>query len=101
MKAIYKITNKLNNKSYIGRKKIYSKNYNDLHNYFGSGIHIINSIKKYGIENFKKEYLDVAYSDEELDKKEIYYIENTFRKITEDDIYDEFEQYYIHLVLKN
>ena len=29
------------------------------------------------------------------DKKEIYYIENTFRKITEDDIYDEFEQYYI------
>lgn len=80
--VIYKITNKLNNKSYIGRKKIYSKNYNDLHNYFGSGIHIINSIKKYGIENFKKEYLDVAYSDEELDKKEIYYIEkyNTFKE---------------------
>jgi group I intron endonuclease len=80
--VIYKITNKLNNKSYIGRKKIYSKNYNDLHNYFGSGIHIKNSIKKYGIENFKKEYLDIAYSDEELDKKEMYYIKkyNTFKE---------------------
>lgn len=80
--VIYKITNILNNKSYIGRKKLYKGKYNDLHNYFGSGIHIKNAIKKYGIENFKKEYLDVAYSDEELDLKEMYYIEkyNTLKE---------------------
>ena len=80
--VIYKITNTQNNKSYIGRKRIYENEYYDLHNYFGSGRHIKNAIKKYGIENFKKEYLDIANSDEELDKKEIYYIEkyNTFKE---------------------
>lgn len=73
--VIYMVTNIITNKSYIGRKRLKEKGYYDLHNYYGSGIHIRNSINKYGIDNFKKVYLDIASNDEELDKKEIYYIE--------------------------
>ena len=33
------------------------------------------AIRKYGAENLKKEIIDYAYSEEELDKKEIYWID--------------------------
>jgi len=45
---IYKITNLLNNKIYIGQ---YSRNI--FKKYWGSGILIIKAIKKYGWEIFK------------------------------------------------
>jgi len=66
--VIYKITNLINNKIYIG------KTINDSPDYYGSGVIIKHSINKYGIENFEKEIIDNAESVEELNEKEIYWI---------------------------
>lgn len=50
---IYKITNKINGKTYIGQHR-----YEKLEdNYMGSGKHLLNAMKKYGKENFEKEIL--------------------------------------------
>lgn len=67
---IYKTTNLINNKMYIGKHecKIYDSSY------YGSGKNIISAIKKYGIKNFKNEILDTAETIEELNQLEIYYI---------------------------
>ncbi|WP_107602627.1 GIY-YIG nuclease family protein [Clostridioides difficile] len=77
---IYKITNKINNKVYIGQTTLSIKE-----RYGARGIqsvvrksknkHLKDSIKKYGYDAFEliEEY-DVAYSKEELDEKETYYI---------------------------
>lgn len=75
---IYKITNKINNKVYIGQtikkygfKQRYS--YNLAKN--TKNLHLKSSIEKYGIENFEIiEEFDIAYSKEELDNKEKYWI---------------------------
>lgn len=53
--TVYKITNLINNKIYVGCH--ITKNLDDL--YFGSGLHIQRSILKYGIGNFKKEYIQI------------------------------------------
>lgn len=63
---IYKITNNLNKKYYIGCHK--TKNIND--EYMGSGKAIQNAIKKYGKENFIKEILFECNSIEEMFDKE-------------------------------
>jgi hypothetical protein len=59
---IYKITNQINGKYYIGRHA--TKNVND--SYMGSGIGIKNAIKKYGKENFIKEIIAEAESADAL-----------------------------------
>ena len=46
---IYKITNNINGKEYIGYK---TKTVNESKNYYGSGIIIKHAIKKYGKDNF-------------------------------------------------
>lgn len=63
---IYKVTNKINNKFYIGYHK--TKNIND--DYFGSGNLIKKAIKKHGIENFIKEILFVYTNEKEAFLKE-------------------------------
>ena len=65
--TIYKITNNLNNKIYIGVHGTINPN----DNYMGSGLHIKRAITKYGKENFKKEILF------EFDnKKDVYLMES-------------------------
>lgn len=59
---IYKTTNKMNGKYYIGAHK--TKNKND--EYLGSGVALKQAIKKYGKENFVKEILYECSSEEEM-----------------------------------
>lgn len=66
--VIYKIINLINKKIYIGKTISYKIDY------FGSGILIKKSIKKYGLQNFKKEIIDNASSINELNEKEKYWI---------------------------
>lgn len=66
---VYKILNLINQKIYIGKD---SKNRPQ---YFGSGIHIRNAIKKYGKENFQKEILEECSTLDELSQREIYWID--------------------------
>ena len=79
---IYKITNLVNGKIYIGqttntleyrfdqhlREARYSQNNNTRNNYFH------NALNYYGKDNFKAEIIDTAETLEELNKKEIYWI---------------------------
>lgn len=67
---IYKTTNLLNEKIYVGQRK--SKEF--IKSYYGSGTLIKNAISKYDKENFKLEFIDFAMSPDELDNLEIYYI---------------------------
>jgi hypothetical protein len=65
---VYKITNVVNGKIYIGKDTISDKNY------YGSGVLIKRAIEKYGKENFKKEILEECNSNNELCEKEKYWI---------------------------
>ena len=67
---IYKTTNTINNKVYIG--KHYGSQYDE--KYFGSGKILCTAIKKYGIQYFTNEIIDTADSEEELNQKEIKHI---------------------------
>jgi group I intron endonuclease len=70
-RVIYKITNLINEKIYVGKSSDFKQSY------WGSGNGIKNAIKKYGIDNFKKEILDTAENIEDLNKKEIFWISKT------------------------
>ena len=74
--VVYKITNVINNKVYIGvTTKTFRERYSENLAKTTHNKHLKNSIKKYGIENFViNEEFDVAYSVEELNEKEQYYI---------------------------
>lgn len=79
---VYKITNLINNKIYIGIHR--TKNKND--DYIGSGINIKRAIKKYGLENFKKEILFECKNAEEMAAKEAEIVTAEFLK--RDDVYN-------------
>ena len=65
---IYKTTNLINSKIYIGQQT------HKRWSYLGSGKILKLAIKKYGRENFKKEIIEICNSIEELNEKEIYWI---------------------------
>lgn len=74
---VYRITNTVNNKKYIGITTQgildrFRKHQVEANN--GSERYLCKAFRKYGIESFKIEFLDNAESYEELLKKEIYYI---------------------------
>ena len=70
---IYKITNLLNNKIYIGQHKVDNNEFDK--NYYGSGNLIIQAIKQYGISNFNCELLEWCESFDKMNEREIYYID--------------------------
>jgi len=65
---IYKITNLLNGKIYIGKDTLSNKNY------MGSGVLIKRAIKKYGLDSFKKEVIFETSDYNELSESEKYWI---------------------------
>lgn len=65
---IYKITNLVNNKIYIGKDTTSDEKY------FGSGLLINRAFEKYGKDNFIKEVIDTTNDYNELSEKEIYWI---------------------------
>lgn len=73
---IYKITNKINNKVYIGQTiRAFNERYISGNIYNTCNKHLKNSIKKYGVENFEiTETLDIAFNQQELNEKEDMYI---------------------------
>lgn len=79
--TIYKTTNLINNKKYIGMHS--TNNLND--NYLGSGKILQKAIKKYGKENFTKEILHIFDNFDDMTNKE--------REIINSDIFESDEYY--------
>lgn len=73
---IYKITNNLNGKIYIG--KHITENLDD--GYMGSGVAIRHAVKKYGIENFSKEILFDVYGEDLMNFLEEAIVDEAFVK---------------------
>lgn len=73
--VIYKITNIVNGKVYIGQtKELLSKRFLGHCHCKSHRSHISSAIIKYGRENFTIDQIDQAQTQEELDNKEIYWI---------------------------
>lgn len=79
---IYKTTNLVNNKIYMGA---HSTNEVD-DGYLGSGKMLHSAIKKYGVENFKREILHMFDSPEEMFEKEKEIVTEEF--VSRSDVYN-------------
>jgi len=74
--TIYKTTNKLNGKIYIGKHQ--TKDLND--GYMGSGKYLKHAIEKHGIENFTKEILFVFENEADMNDREAELVTDAFVK---------------------
>jgi hypothetical protein len=74
--TIYKITNKINGKTYIGKHQ--TQDLND--GYVGSGKLIRAAIERYGIENFEKEILFRFDNEADMNAKEAELVTEDFVK---------------------
>ena len=72
--TIYKVTNKITNKFYIGAHQ--TSDLND--GYMGSGLTLAHAIQKHGLENFEKEILFLLDSAEEMYRKEASIVDESF-----------------------
>lgn len=72
--GIYKITNLLNGKMYIGQHR--TDNLDD--GYMGSGKWLERAIKKYGVENFRKEWIMFCEDADELNYWERVFVDETW-----------------------
>lgn len=79
---IYKITNLINGKIYIGKHSTYRLD----DGYMGTGVLISKAIKSYGKENFKKEIVYFAKSSDEALEFEELIVDETF--IKRQDVYN-------------
>lgn len=75
--TVYKITNLINDKIYIGVHK--TKNLDD--GYMGSGKLIKMAIDKYGLDNFKKEYIYIFDNEDDMYKMESIIVDEEYLKI--------------------
>lgn len=71
---IYKITNNVNNKIYVGKHKTENKN----DGYMGSGTILNRAIEKYGIDKFTKEILFECDNEVEMNQKEAEIVDEEF-----------------------
>lgn len=82
---IYKITNLINGKIYVGQHSKSDCSMEELDtSYWASGIKINLAFKKYGKENFCREIICWCNTEEELNNKEKYYI--AYYNATDDNI---------------
>ena len=75
---VYQITNLSNGKIYVGKHKSAKNPFENV--YFGSGKQITAAIKKYGIDNFKKEVLHYCNDAHEMAVKESEIVTEDFVK---------------------
>lgn len=73
MGVIYKTTNLINGKIYIGKRIFDYDKFMRNNHYYGSGRLLKIAIKKYGIENFKREVIEEV-NNEILGEREIHWI---------------------------
>lgn len=90
---IYKITNIVNNKVYIGQTtktlEERKKNYLNEYKWNKNPRVIIRAMRKYGFDNFKFEILeDNIKTQQELDNRERYYITEVYHSLVEENGYN-------------
>lgn len=73
---IYKYTNKINGKVYIGQttEKLERRHYRHCVQHIDDGTYFHKALKKYGIDNFELEIIENSIPLSELDNREIYWI---------------------------
>lgn len=71
MHYIYKTTNTINNRVYIGQRHVPSHGNIERDSYLGSGTLLLDAIKRYGRVNFTKEILHICETQKQTDELEI------------------------------